>query len=177
MALACPTFDTTLYSQRGVLCCDTVTVSPEFAAAIDGGSKGATVINAELALIKREGTGEYASDKLAEDDFLLLRQVVYFETTCVAVAVEAGPTRQLIRALQAYGLGSLEEAASIYGTVMDIGNGLVHEGLHANSTFTHESCILGAEGPQGSVEGGGCVEAVGSGHGGGQTTGGAAGSR
>ena len=125
------------------MCCDTVTVSPEFAAAIDGGSRGATVINAELALIKGEGGGEHASDKLAEDDFLLLRQVVYFETTCVAVAVEAGPTRQLIRALQAYGLGSLEEAASIYGTVTDISNGLVHEGLHDNSTFTDDSCILG----------------------------------
>ena len=57
--------------------------------------------------------------------------------------VEAAPSRELIRALQKYRITSLEDAASLFATVSDVKDGLVHEGLHDNSTFTDESCILG----------------------------------
>ena len=122
------------------MCGDTPQVSAGFAAAFPG--KDAIIINAEMTLIKREGVGEHTSDKLAEDDFLILRQVVWFETTCLEVPDEAAPSRKLIRALQKCGMTSLEDAASMYATVADVRDGLVHEGPHASSTFTDDSCIL-----------------------------------
>ena len=76
MALVCPAFDIAMYSRRGELCGDTPKVSAVLAAAFPG--KDTIIIDAEMTLIKREGVGEHASDKLAEDDLLILRQVVWF---------------------------------------------------------------------------------------------------
>ena len=88
-------FDVDAFTQRDAACADTAGVSYVFAELL---GLNHAVVAAEVALVHRTVSGEASYLKLAEDDFLLLRQTVVFELKLLGQSVAYKRARNLIRA-------------------------------------------------------------------------------
>ena len=119
-------FDFDAIAQRDAACTDTAGLSSVFAELL---GLDHAIVAAEVGLVHRTVGGEASYLKLAEDDFLLLRQTVVFELKLLGQSVAHKRVRNLIRALQVCGLESLGAMAMAFNDVSALRSTVVWESI------------------------------------------------
>jgi hypothetical protein len=140
MATSNTVFNGDIFNRRDALCQPTAGVSQAFADVFE---TNIVILNVELELVVPHVNGERAKKDLVASSLYLLRQVVYFELRCLGGNPSTSRVRNFVRALQWYGMSSIEDLLSNAATSDAIGTAILWEDLAVGDDFAENGeCML-----------------------------------